>query len=611
MELARIERLAGIGTFRIEWTSGKAQWTASAADLLSLSVEAGAGATAAQLFSKVSESHRNGLAEALQNMIVSGEAMSHQALVLRADGEEALVQFDAEVTTEDRTGKVMILGTLRDVTSSETKDSRLRKLVCYDSLTGLPSRLLFREQVGFATRRAIRERDLVAVMSIELDNLRAVNDSLGHDIGDALIKATSQRIARCVRGEDVVATSDGSHRESSLARFNGTQFGVLLSRVREPHDASRVAQRIQEALEEPFMVDGHELYPTALIGVSVWPWDSEEAEGLIRSADSALGQCKLPGKSRLQFFSRNIGAQASDRLAIETGMRRGLEREEFVLFYQPRVDGATGRIRTVEALARWDHPDKGLLLPDAFISIAEQNRFIVPLGEWLLGEACRQIQRWLAQGMEVAPVAVNISAVQFKHPNFINMVKRSIEMAKIAPSYLELEITESIVMQNADTAAGLIRKLKDLGVKISIDDFGTGYSSLSYLRNLDVDALKIDRSFVMSLPSDRKNAAITCAIIDLARRLSLHVVAEGVETIEQRRFLLNNACTEMQGYLFAKPLPAEEMATILNAGGFDLSQFNEASKPAIAATADASAGRSVRSFSLPTPNSRRMSDSAV
>jgi diguanylate cyclase (GGDEF)-like protein len=579
MELARIERLAGIGTFRIEWTTGRAQWTAAAADLLGLPVECGSGATAQTLFSSVIEADRQALSEAMQSMIVTGNGLSQPSRIKRNGEQEVLIKFDAEVTTDKASGKVMVLGTVRDVTTGEQHDARLRKMVCYDALTGLPSRILFREQIGFATRRASRERDLVAVLSIELDNLRSINDSLGHDIGDALIKATSLRVARCVRGEDVVAASDGVQRESSLARFNGSQFGVLLSRVREPQDASRVAQRIQEALQEPFMVDGHELYPTVLVGVSVWPWDAEDAEGLLRCADTALGQAKTPGKGRLQFYNRTAGAQAADRLTLESGMRRGLEREEFMLYYQPRVDGATGRVLSVEALARWDHPEKGLVMPASFIEIAEQNRFIVPLGEWLMEEACRQVHQWSERGLPTVPVAVNVSAVQFRHPNFFNMVKRAIELAKIEPNLLELEITESVVMQNADTAAALIQRLKTLGLRISVDDFGTGYSSLSYLRNLDVDTLKVDRGFVMSLPGDRKNGAITCAIIDLARRLSLHVVAEGVETPEQRRFLLNNGCTEMQGFLFAPGLPVDQIERVLAAGGFDMTLLGEAAAP--------------------------------
>ncbi len=550
--LERIERLAGVGTFRWDLRGGKVVASARTAELLGQdgSIER---ITAESLWASVREADRLVLDDALRGLLAGAQTNTMRVHATAASGTERALDVGLECCAW-RDGVVTTLfGTVQEARDDAT-DARIKRLVCYDALTGLPNKILFREQVTYAIRRAARDRAMVALLSIDIDDFRRINDTVGHQVGDRYLKTLSSRIGRCVRGEDVIAASSGVDRISGVARMGGDEFAVLLSRISEPQDAARVARRILETAGASMMLDDDEFFPSLSIGISLYPWDAEDVDSLIRSADTALGHAKESGRSNAHFYSKSMNALAADRLAIESGLRKALQFEEFVLHYQPRVDSTTGKIVSNEALIRWQHPERGLVGPGGFIDSAEHTRLIIPIGAWVLEQACRQNVFWGLRGLPPTPVSVNISAIQFRQPGFAATVRRALEETQLDPRLLELELTESTLMDNSDEAAKILLALKELGVRIAIDDFGTGFSSLAYLKVFPADTLKIDRSFVSGLPGNTKDASITCAIIDLSSRLGMSVVAEGVETVEQLHYLAQAGCREVQGFLFARPM---------------------------------------------------------
>jgi len=573
--IARVSELAAIGVF--EWHPAQGRISATPRCLTLLGLEnPEAPLTAARLWSGIADTDRDLLAEAMRGVLAGGDPVrlqvrTHAAAHPAAHAVDGLpgsataseriaerrrdtglltVALEALPATGGDTG---ILGTVAPATADES-DSKWRRLVCYDTLTGLPNRLLFREQVTYALRRAERDRTLVAVLSMDVDQFRRFNETLGHESGDRLLKHVSARVARCLRSEDIIAAGEGLERSSGVARLGGDEFAILLSRIGDPQDAARVARRLLQAVSEPVDIDGRNMYPSVSVGIALYPWDGEETDRLIRCADTALGRAMELGGGRAQFYSKAMNALSADRLALETGLRNALDAGEFVLHYQPRVDGASRSILSNEALIRWNHSERGLVAPGGFIDVAEQSRLIVPIGTWVLEEACRQNRMWQQRGLPAVPISVNISSIQFRDPGFIGIVERALATTGLEPRFLELEITESVVMSEAEDAIRIMRALKELGVRISIDDFGTGFSSLAYLKDFPVDALKVDRSFVHDVTHNPRIASIACAVIDLGTRLGMEVVAEGVETEGQRRFLLEHGCREMQGFLFARPM---------------------------------------------------------
>ncbi len=570
--IEQVSELAGIGVF--EWHPAQSRISASPRCLALLGLEhSDDPLTAPRLWSGIVDSDRDLLADAMRGLLGGGDPVKLQvrthlgspsgdAAHAAATASERMSQrsHDAGLLTvalaalpSPSGGDCGILGTVSMATADES-DSKWRKMVCYDTLTGLPNRLLFREQVSYALRRAERDRTLVAVLSLDVDQFRRFNETLGHESGDRLLKQVSARVARCLRSEDIIAAGEGMERSSGIARLGGDEFAILLSRIGDPQDAARVARRILQAVSEPFDIDGHHMYPSVSVGIALYPWDGDETDRLIRGADTALGRAMELGGGRAQFYSKAMNALSADRLALETGLRNALEAGEFVLHYQPRVDGASRGILSNEALIRWNHSERGLVAPGGFIDVAEQSRLIVPIGTWVLEEACRQNRMWQQRGLPAVPISVNISSIQFRDPGFIGIVERTLATTGLEPRYLELEITESVVMSEAEDAIRIMRALKELGVRISIDDFGTGFSSLAYLKDFPVDALKVDRSFVHDVTRNPRIASIACAVIDLGTRLGMDVVAEGVETEGQRSFLLEHGCREMQGFLFARPM---------------------------------------------------------
>jgi diguanylate cyclase (GGDEF)-like protein len=441
--------------------------------------------------------------------------------------------------------------------------NRLRQMAYYDSLTSLPNRRLFTEQLSLLLRLARRNKQQLALLFLDLDNFKRINDSLGHSAGDLLLREVASRLSGCVRESDLVAHYVDSEGKIEVSRLGGDEFTVVLNHVAGEEAAGLVAQRLIDALAEPMMIDGHELVITPSVGIAVAPDHAEDVEGLLRCADTAMYHAKDTGKNSYLVYNSEMDAAGLDRLTLETDLRRALERHELVLHYQPQVDTSNGAVVGAEALMRWEHPEQGLIPPFRFIPLAEEMGLIGLLGDWAIREACEAVKRFETRGLKLPKVAVNVSALQFT-PSFIRKIKEILEQTGVEPSVLQLELTEGVVMGDTTASVMALAELKAMGVSLSIDDFGTGYSSLSYLSRFPLDELKIDRSFVIAAHDSEEDASLVVAIVAMARGLGLDVVVEGVETLEQYRFITEQGAHVIQGYLFSKPLPEEEFAQLLS-----------------------------------------------
>ena len=434
--------------------------------------------------------------------------------------------------------------------AAELAAGEIEHLAYHDALTGLPNRPLFMDRLIVAVAQANRANQNLAVFFLDLDRFKDINDSLGHSVGDTLLKACAERIRRCVREGDTVA------------RFGGDEFTLLIPRINTIEDAAKIAQKVIDTLHVPFLIHERELFVTASVGVGIYPSDGLDPETLVRNADSAMYRAKDQGRDGYQLYAPAMNARALERLALENQLRKALSQEELVLYYQPQLD-ASKNVVGVEALIRWKHPEMGLLSPGHFIGVAEMSGLIIPIGDWTLRTACKQLKTWQRRIDDDFTVAVNLSARQFQQPNLVDGIREVIDETGIAPSSLELEITESNAMHNAENTIYTLRELKDLGVRISMDDFGTGYSSLNYLKRFPIDNLKLDQTFVRDVDTDPSDAAIVSAVIQMAHSLDLKVVAEGVEREEQLEFLRRQHCDIFQGYLFSPPIPADRLEAFL------------------------------------------------
>ncbi len=437
-----------------------------------------------------------------------------------------------------------------DISERKASQAQVERLAFYDPVTELPNRSLFSDRVVQAVAGARRSGERVAILFMDLDRFKEINDSLGHEAGDRLLRQVGERLHACVRPSDTVA------------RLGGDEFGLLLTQLTDPRDAGVVAEKILRAFSRPFRIDMHEVFSSPSIGIAVFPADGTSCEALLKNADAAMYQAK-DERGTYRYFTPELNALAVRRLELEGAIRRGLERREFRLHYQPQVDLETGVVVGVEALIRWHHPQRGLVPPAEFIPLAEETGLIVSLGQFVLSQACQDACRWNVRDSQAPRVAVNVSARQFRHGDILRSVGSALGASGLDPSRLELELTESVLMKDVERAVTSLRELKAPGVGLAIDDFGTGYSSLSYLKRFAIDALKIDRSFVRDIAESPDAAAIVTAIIAMARRLRLRVIAEGVENEGQRRFLLENGCKVGQGYYFAAPMPQEELLQYL------------------------------------------------
>ena len=439
-------------------------------------------------------------------------------------------------------------------------EEQIFRMAFYDSLTELPNRVLFQDRLKQAISYAERNNRLLAVLFLDIDNFKRINDTFGHHIGDELLKGCAERLTGVLRKSDAVSRQI---MPDLFARLGGDEFTVLLTEIRDTKDAARVARRILNVLSRPFVINNRELFVSTSIGIVIYPSDGKDVDSLLKNADAAMYHAKGNGKNNYQYYMESMNASALEMLTLENDLRRAIEREEFILYYQPRMHIRTGKISGLEALIRWVHPEKGLIQPATFIHLAEETNLITYIDEWVLKNAFRQGAVWQKSGYPSLYLSVNISGTQFKHDTLLDIVTESLSESGLNPHNLELEITESVLMQNAKSTLSVLYELKRMGLNLSMDDFGTGYCSFSYLKSFPLDIIKIDRTFITDINKTKADAAIVKAIIAMSHTLKLKVVAEGVETDEQLSLLREMGCDEMQGYLLSRPLPAEEINAFL------------------------------------------------
>ena len=486
-----------------------------------------------------------------QRLLAHGKA-EVEVKALRKDGSVFYRQLTMVSTYDDQKKFTGHYCFMKDITERQQAEAHLDHLAHNDALTGLPNRLFMQDRLKQAMIDANRHEHMVAVLLLDLDHFKIINDTFGHGVGDALLKKVAERLKACVRAGD------------TISRLGGDEFTVILARVLHVNDVVHVAQKIINSFIAPFQIDGRELFTSTSIGITLYPFDDNSVDNLLRDADAAMYHAKELGRNTFQFYTVALNQRIAKRMELETMLRYALERHEFLLHYQPQVSLTSGKIIGMETLLRWQHPEKGLISPVEFISIAEETGMIMPIGAWVLRTACAQVKVWHDAGFNGLPVAVNISGRQFQSHDLAALVKTVLAETGLAPQLLDLELTESILMNDAESTLISMNNLHALGVTFSVDDFGTGYSSLSYLKRFPIDTLKIDQSFVRDIPSNPDDTAIARAIIAMAHSIGIKVIAEGVETAEQLAFLRVHKCDGMQGYYFSKPVPAEAMTKMLH-----------------------------------------------
>lgn len=506
-----------------------------------------------EVFRIVNEGTRKLVPNPVEVVLEHGEihGLANHTLLIGRQGEEFAIE-DSAAPIRDRDGHIFgVVLVFHDVSETRRMANRMTYLAEHDFLTGLPNRLLLNDRLKQALTIARRDNEFVALMFLDLDHFKNINDTLGHEVGDQLLKMVAKRLESCLRGSD------------TISRQGGDEFIILLPEMHDHFAPAEVAEKLLAAASAPYEIGLHEILATVSIGIAVYPDDGDDAETLTKSADAAMYHAKSLGRNNYQFFTRLMNEQVSQLAEMEHNLRRAVERGEFLMFYQPKIDIATGHIVGAEALLRWQHPEWGMVAPDRFIPIAENTGLIHPIGMWILREVCRQNCAWQQAGLPPIPVSINVSTVQLRQKNFLHEVTQSIMLSGLKPDFLEFEITESVAIEGEKQAIDWLNALKSMGMGLSIDDFGTGYSSLSYLKMLPVDTVKIDKSFIRDIGTDPDDATIISAIISMSHGLQLKVIAEGVETAEQLAFLQERHCDQYQGYLASAPLPPDEFARLL------------------------------------------------
>ncbi len=487
----------------------------------------------------------NRMGELTRELDKSGVVRGAEVEVYRRDGTKKWLMVSLRAVRDVSGDLSFHEGIVEDISDRKMAEERIQYLAYYDALTGLPNRTLLQDRLSNAMARARRQKDKVALLFLDLDRFKFVNDSLGHSLGDLLLQAVADRLKKWARAQDTVA------------RQGGDEFLIVMTDVKDIPAAAIAAERLMDAMTAEFVVHGHSLNVCCSVGISIFPDHGADADTLIKNADAAMYSAKDYGRDNFRFFTEEMNVQVAARLSLENSLRLALEKKELFLVYQPQMDIGTGRITGLEALVRWQSPELGLVSPAEFIPIAESSRLIMPIGEWVLRTACAQAKKWQDDGLPALPVAVNVSAAQFLHGGFRELIRKVLRETGLSSEYLELELTESLLLSNADATFSVLQELKAMGLKLAIDDFGTGYSSFSYLKHFPIGKLKIDRSFIRDVAIGPDDAAITAAIISMAKTLNLKVIAEGVETEAQMSFLRAHHCDEIQGYYFSKPLSVD------------------------------------------------------
>jgi diguanylate cyclase (GGDEF)-like protein/PAS domain S-box-containing protein len=549
--LAKAQHLSRMGSWEYNLATGAVSWSTGMYRIIGAPRLAAETLTLESLYHHVHPDDLPTTKAAIESLIQTRTPFNLDFRLICESGQQIVVNSQAELELDSTGTPLFVSGTLLDISDRKRAENEIQQLAYYDTLTTLPNRALLYDRINQATSQATRDSRSVAVMFLDLDRFKSVNDTMGHAIGDRLLKVVADRLTRCVRDSDTVA------------RLGGDEFVIILNAITSGDDVVSIAEKIQKVLTAPITLGEHDIYTTASIGIALYPLDGSDVNALLKNADIAMYQAKEQGRNTFQFFSREMNVKALEHLMLETSLRRGLERDEFHLVYQPLLDLKTGLLVGMEALVRWQHPDLGLLLPGKFIPIAEETGMIIPLGDWVLGAACRQNRQWQDEGLPPLRVAVNLSARQFIQAKLAHRVADVLQETGLSPDCLELELTESTIMSNAEETIAILKELKAMGISLAIDDFGTGYSSLSYLKHFPIDRLKIDRSFVCDITTNPDDAAIADAIIAMAHSLKLKVTAEGVEMQEQLSYLTDRNCDEMQGYFLSHPVSAAEFAAFV------------------------------------------------
>ncbi len=470
----------------------------------------------------------------------------------RRKNGEIYLQLLSIVPIYDETDEIgLYFGLFTDLSQYINNTEQIQNHTYYDMLTNLPNRILLHDRLSFMINHAKRNNQNMAILLMDLNRFKLINDTLGFSAGDSLLQTIANRLKSCLRDVD------------GVFRLGDDEFAILLEEISQPQDAARVAKRLLSVSSQPFQFYDHELYVTVSLGISIYPTDGEEVEVLLKNAEAAMNRAKELGINNYQHYMPTMNARAFEQLTLEHNLRKALQKDQFLVYYQPQVDMRTQKIIGAEALVRWQHPELGMISPAQFIPIAEETGLILSLGEWVLRTACQQAKKWYDQLGATFSISVNLSSKQFQQQNFVSTVNRVLKDIKLPPELLELEITESMGMKNPELTLKILNELKSMGINIAIDDFGTGYSSLSYLKRFPIDTLKIDRSFVSDIMTDSNDAAIVVAVIALAHSLKLKVIAEGVETAQQADYLLKHRCEQIQGFLFSPPVPAHDFEKII------------------------------------------------
>ena len=560
--LTKAQRIARLGNWDFNVVSGTISWSEEVYNILDPTQKAAIPSFDAFL-AWVHQEDRDLVAKWFYEARATGQVSHLTHRIIRRDGSLQHIQQQAEATVDEAGRVIGLSGTLQDITERRQTEEKIRQLAYFDSLTGLANREYFKEHFMQAIALARHYDRQLAILFLDLDNFKRINDTLGHNVGDLLLKAVATRLRSCVRASDAIVRFDTVNNNEQIARLGGDEFTILLSEVGNNEDAARVAKRILDTLAKPLTVGGHEVFITPSIGIALFPQHGEDVESLIKHADMAMYYAKHCGKNLYKFYTESMKDAAIRRLTVENHLRKAIERGELTLHYQPQIDLINSQICGAEALLRWHSAELGPVSPAEFIPLAEETGLIISIGAWALRTACAQAKAWQDAGLALPRIAVNISVLQFVQADFTDLVLQILHETGLSPHTLELEITESLLMKDAEGAIRTLRILKGHGIQFAIDDFGTGYSSLSYLKRFPIDRLKIDKAFVQEINSDPDDAAITAAVIAMAGSMNLGVVAEGVETVAQLNFLKKKHCGEVQGYYLSRPLSAGDMEALL------------------------------------------------
>ncbi len=565
--LAKTQELAKIGTWQIDLKTHDFHCSPEACELLGLDVT-DKNITLDNFLSPIIHQDRARVKESLENTIKKKEDATLEYQISCPDNPSKYILNKSEIHFDDQNHPDLILGIVQDVSQLKKAEKEIRFLAFYDGLTGLANRMLFMDRLEQIITDSTRKKKHFALLFLDLDNFKSVNDTLGHHTGDLLLKKVADSIKKSIRGSDSITRTEEQVEDNQalIARLGGDEFTILVTDIGEPKNAARIARRLLRIIPAVHNFNGHEVSITASIGISVFPEDGDEAEMLMKNADTAMYHAKDQGKNTYQFFRNSMNEIALEQFSIHRDLRKALQNKEFILHYQPKINMPDRKIVGAEALIRWRHPHQGMIPPNKFIPIAEETGFIIDINRWVLNTAFWQAQKWNNQGFSPITMAVNLSGYKLARQNIIKSIKNALAKTDLDAKNIEIEITENILMQDTEAIVSTLKKIKDLNLNIALDDFGTGYSSLSYLTSFPVDTIKIDRSFVMECTTEKNNPVIIKAIIAMGQSLGKKIVAEGIETQEQYHFLKEFGCDEAQGFYFSRPVSPDDFAKLLTRG---------------------------------------------